>query len=180
MRAQLHGHVVQGANGRAAVGGRRVGARRRWGWRAVRLAVEGALRGQRLLHGLLEQCLQVGGGLLRLLGLGGLGRGAFRHPLGGAFFAGFDDVLQGGEGGRHAALQFGGVNPAEGVNLSERVASSARLQNRACDFRRTRLLNVFCLVMQHGTRDFLVTVSVEQLEVGLPVVPVVTVHMVNL
>src|SRR5712691_5436566 len=66
------------------------------------------------------------------------------------------------------------------VNLSERVTPSARLQNRACDFRRTRLLNVFCFVMQHGTRDSLVTVSVEQLEVGLLVVPVVTVHMMHL
>ena len=66
------------------------------------------------------------------------------------------------------------------VNLSDRVTPAARLQNRACDFRRTRLLNVFCFVMQHGTRDCMVTVSVEQLEVGLLVVPVVTVHMVHL
>src|SRR5262249_15568555 len=66
------------------------------------------------------------------------------------------------------------------VNLSERITPPARLQNRACDFRRTRLLNVFCFVMQHGTRDGMVTVSVEQLEVGLLVVPVVTIHMVNL
>ena len=56
-----------------------------------------------------------------------------------------------------------GLDAAQRVNLSERVAPSARLQNRACDFRRTRLLNVFCLVKQPGTRDVVVTVSVEQL-----------------
>src|SRR5215467_5274498 len=64
--------------------------------------------------------------------------------------------------------------------LSERIAPPARLQNRACDFRRTRLLNVFCFDMQHGTGDLMVTVSVEQLEVGLLVVPVVTIRMVHL
>ena len=32
--------------------------------------------------------------------------------------------------------------------------------------------------MQHGTRQFLVAVSVEQLEVSLPVMLVVAVHMV--
>ena len=42
---------------------------------------------------------------------------------------------------------------APAVNLSEGIATSARLQNRACDFHRTRLLNVCCLVMQHGTRQ---------------------------
>ena len=49
------------------------------------------------------------------------------------------------------------------VNLSAGIATSARLQNRACEFPRTRLLNVCCLVMQHGTRQFLVAVSVKQL-----------------
>jgi hypothetical protein len=72
------------------------------------------------------------------------------------------------------------LDSSHGVNLSERVTPPARLQNRACDFRRTRLLDVFCLVMQHGPRDGMVTVSVEQLEVNLFVIPVVTVHMVNL
>ena len=65
------------------------------------------------------------------------------------------------------------------VNLSDRVTPAARLQNRACDFRRTRLLDVFCLVMQHGPRDCMVTVSVEQLEIRLLIVPVVAVHMMN-
>ena len=176
--AQLHRHLVQGTP--AFRRGRRrrlpVGWRR-WGWRAVC----GAGGREDLLHGLLEQGRQVGGGTRgRWLRLGGLRRGAFRHPLRGAFFAGFDNVLQGGQGGRHALLQFGVVNSAQRVNLSERVTPSARLQNRACDFRRTRLLNVFCLVMPHGTRDVLVTVSVEQLEVGLPVVLVVAIHMVHL
>ena len=74
----------------------------RWGGRAV------GCRGQGLLHGLLEQGLQVGlgnSGRWCLLRLGGFARG-------GALFAGFDDFLQGGEGGRDAALQFGVVNAA--------------------------------------------------------------------
>ena len=102
--AQLHRHLVQGTPAfrrgrglRLAVGWRRLG---RWG----SLAVGG---GQGLLHG-----LQVGlgaSGRWCLLRLGGVARCG---PLGGAFFAGFDDVLQGGEGGRDAALQFGVVNAA--------------------------------------------------------------------
>ena len=91
-----------------------------------------------------------------------------------------DEGQEPGHGVGEALVQFGIIDAAQGVNLSERVTPSARLQNRACDFRRTRLLNVFCFVMQHGTRDSLVTVSVEQLEVGLLVVPVVTVHMMHL
>ena len=176
----LHGHGVEGAEPGGLVADLRLGlalagARRRWGRRGVRLADRGSRQG--LLHGLL---VGLGNsGRWRLLRLGSL-RFARGGPLRGALFAGFDDLLQGGEGGGDAALQFGVVNAAQRVNLSERVAPSARLQNRACDFRRTRLLNVFCFVMQHGTRDSLVTVSVEQLEVGLLVVPVVTVHMMHL
>ena len=98
----------------------------------------------------------------------------------GVRFARGHDLGQPGEKPGHAVLQVPVIGITCRVNLSERVAPSARLQNRACDFRRTRLLNVFCFVMQHGTRDSLVTVSVEQLEVGLLVVPVVTVHMMHL
>ena len=95
-------------------------------------------------------------------------------------FARRQDLGQPGQQPGHTILQVLVVGIARRVNLSERVTPSARLQNRACDFRRTRLLNVFCFVMQHGPRDCMVTVSVEQLEVSLLVVPVVTVHMVNL
>jgi len=65
------------------------------------------LRGQRLLHGLLHEGLQVGlgdSGRWHLLRLGSLRRFARCDTLRGAFFTGFDDFLQGGEGGRDAAL----------------------------------------------------------------------------
>ena len=79
----------------------------RWGGLAVG-------SGQGRLHGLLEQGLQVGlgnSGRWRLLRLGGL-RFARCGTLRGALFAGFDDFLQGGEGGGDAALQFVIVNAA--------------------------------------------------------------------
>jgi hypothetical protein len=112
----LHAHVVEGAEAGGLVAGLRLrlalgGAGRRWGRRAGRRAVGG---GQGLLHGLLEQRLQVGlgdSGRWRLLRLGGV-RFARCGTLRGTLFASFDDLLQGGEGSRDAALQFGIVNAA--------------------------------------------------------------------
>jgi hypothetical protein len=95
-------------------------------------------------------------------------------------FAAVQDVLEPGQAHGGPALELQVIHIPHRVNLSDRVTPAARLQNRACDFRRTRLLDVFCLVMAHGSRDGMVTVSVEQLEVDLFVVPVVPVSMVNL
>ncbi len=62
------------------------------------------------------------------------------------------------------------------VNLSDEIALAARLQNRACDFHRTRLLSDMAFVIRTSrgwfpSRFLVMAMAMQELEVGKPIRP---------